>query len=151
VGVVECVAYQDTVFKMLEDHLLAQDDTSDTVDGGGHRVAAELADIFVSVGTEVVALVLVQAKVELRTVLDDSAVERREQHMVLIVQAGDRNDKQPMVLAGVAVDNRGAGVGSRPVGPEDFFAQRVLQVGHQRSFESKITHSSQFRLLCGLG
>ena len=50
----------------------------------------ELSDVLVPVRTEVVSLILMQPQVELRTVLNYSFIQRRQQHMVFIIEVGDR-------------------------------------------------------------
>jgi hypothetical protein len=61
---------------MLEDNLLLQDDTSHTVSGCRYLGGIELTDVLVSVRTECVALILVEAQIEFCPVLDDRTVER---------------------------------------------------------------------------
>ena len=105
VGVVECVADKDAVLVMLEHHFLSENDAANAVDGGRHLVAVELADVLVPLGAVVVALILVEAEVEFSSMLYDCHVERRQQHMVLVIQFWDGNHEQAVVLARVAVDN----------------------------------------------
>ena len=105
VGVDEGVAQQDSVFIVLEHHFFPQQHASHPIQGCGHLVAVKLPDVLVSFGAEVVALVLVQSEVELRSMLNHGDIERREQHMVLVVQFGYWHDQQAMILASVAVYN----------------------------------------------
>jgi hypothetical protein len=72
----------------------------------------------VSVRTEIVALILVESQVEFRSVLDDRTVERRQEHMVLIVELWYRNNQQTVILARVAVHKRRTAISARSVGPE---------------------------------
>ena len=58
-----------------------------------------------SAGTVVVALIFVEPKVEFSAVLDDRAVERREQYVVLIVELWHGYDEQSVVLTGVAIQD----------------------------------------------
>ena len=60
---------------MLEHHLPAENHVAHPVDGGGHLLRTELTDILMSPGTEVAAAILVQAKIELGSMLYDSSVE----------------------------------------------------------------------------
>jgi hypothetical protein len=53
--------------------------------------------------TVVVALVLVESQIELRTVLNHRTVERRQENVVLIVQLWYGNNEQTVVLTGVAI------------------------------------------------
>jgi hypothetical protein len=84
----------------------------------------------VSVRTEIVALILVESQVEFRSVLDDRTVERRQEHMVLIVEFRHRNNQQTMVLAGIAVYEGRTAISARPVSPEEFTTETFLQVSH---------------------
>jgi len=61
--------------------LLGEDHSSHAVGGTRHALAVKLTDVFVSVGAVDAAAVAVESEIELRAVLDDSAVERRQEHM----------------------------------------------------------------------
>ena len=104
-GIFERVANEDAVLVMLEHHFFLEHDASYPVDGCRHLVAIELADVLVPLGAVVVALILVEAEVEFSSMLYDCHVERRQQHMVLVIQFWDGNHEQAVVLARVAVDN----------------------------------------------
>ena len=80
------VADNESVLKMLEHDLTLQKDAAHAIDGGGHLLAVELADVLVATGGEVTALVLVKAQIELCSVLNHGSVKRRQQHVVLVVQ-----------------------------------------------------------------
>ena len=125
---------------MLEDEFFAQYDTSYAVDGCGHDVAVEAADIFVSVGRIGVALIFVQPEIELHPVLHYAAVKRREQDVVVIVELGHGRDEQTVIFACVAIDKCRAAVGARTVGTEQLFLHHSLKVGHGGPFKLQITH-----------
>jgi hypothetical protein len=80
----------------------------------------------VSVRTEIVALILVESQVKFRSVLDDRTVERRQEHMVLIVKLGYRNNQQTMVLTGIAVYEGRTAISTRSIGPEEFTTETLL-------------------------
>ena len=61
---------------MLEHYFLLKHHSTDTIDGCRHFVAIKLAYILVSFRAEIITLILVQAKVELRSMLYDCGVER---------------------------------------------------------------------------
>ena len=82
------------------------------------------------------ALILMETEVELCPMLHNRLVQRTQQHVILVVQIGNRKDQQAMILAGVAIDDGRAMVGARPVSPEDLTRQRFLQIYHQWFFES---------------
>ena len=140
VGILERVANQNAVLVVLEQKFLLQNDASHAIDGGGNLVAVKLADVFMPLRAVVVALILVQAEVELCAVLHHRAVERGEQHVVLVVELRHGHHEQSVILADVAIDDGGARVGSRAVRAQQFLGQRILQVGHQGLFKSQITH-----------
>ncbi len=108
VCVIEGVSDEESVFIMLKDNFFSEYHTTNAVGGGGHLVAIKRLDILVAHGAVVVALILVQTEVESCSMLDDTTVERREQHMVFVVEFRHGNDKQTVVLACVAVYYRRA-------------------------------------------
>jgi hypothetical protein len=57
----------------------------------------------VTLGTEVIALILVESEVELCSVLDYRTVEGREQDVVLVIELRHWHHKQAMILARVTV------------------------------------------------
>ena len=116
VGIDQRVADEDAVLVVLEEELLLQNHATHAVDGSWNLVTVKLTNVLVTLRTVVVALILVQAQIELCTMLNDGAVERREQYMVLVVEFRNRYDEQTVILANVAVDNRGTRIGSRTVG-----------------------------------
>ena len=116
VGVDERIANEDAVFVVLEDDFFPKQHAAHAVEGGGNLVTVELLDVLVPLRTEVVALILVQAEVEFGAMLNHRAVERGEQHVVLVVQPGHGHHEQTVVLARVAVHDGRTGVCSRAVG-----------------------------------
>ena len=64
------VADEDAVFMVHEDFFLTEDNASHAVSGCRDVFAVKLTDVFVTVGAEVAAPVLVQAQVELGAVLE---------------------------------------------------------------------------------
>ena len=132
----QSVANQQTVFVILEEELLFQNDTAHTIDGGRHLVAVELANVLVTFRAVVVALILVESQIEFCTMLDNCTIQRTQQHMIVIVQFGNRYDEQSVILADVAVHNRRTRIGSRTVGAQQFFRQGSLQVGHRGFLKS---------------
>ena len=123
VGIHQRVTDEDAVLVGDKDLLFLEDDAAHAIGGGGHAFAVILADVLVAVGAVGVTLVAVQSQVERRTVLDDGLVERGQQHMVVVVELGNRDDQQAMLLAGVAANDGGAVVGSRLVGSQHLFGQ----------------------------
>ena len=90
---------------MYESLLFLEDDAAYTVDSGRHALPVKLSDILVSLGTETVTRILVDTKVKLSAVLNHCLIERRKEHMILIVHLGDGDDEQSMVLSRIAVNN----------------------------------------------
>jgi hypothetical protein len=133
-GILQGVANKDTVLIGLEDGLTLQDDTSHAVDGGGYYVTRKLTDVLVTLRAEIVALILVESEVELCSVLDDRTVERREQHMVLVVELRNGNNQQTVILARVTVYQRRRTISARTVCTKQFTTKGFLQVGHDGFF-----------------
>ena len=106
-GILERVADKDTVFVVLEYHFFLQYYTTYTIDGRGNFVTVKLSDVLVTFRTVVVALILVESKIELCSMLDDCHVERRKQHVVLVVEFRHGYHEQSVILARVAVNNSG--------------------------------------------
>ena len=117
-GVDQRIADEDAVLIVLEDHFLLQDDATHTIRRRRYLAGIKLTDVLVSIRTERVALILVQAEVELCSVLDDRTVERRQQHMVIVVELRYRNDQQTVVLTRIAVHEGRRAIGARTVGAE---------------------------------
>ena len=106
-GIFQCIADEDTVLIMLEHHFFFEDYTTHTIEGGWNFVTVKLSDVLVTFRAEIVALILVEAKIELCSVLDDRHIKRRKQHVILVIQFRNGYDKQSMILARVTVNNRG--------------------------------------------
>ena len=141
VGILQRVADEDAVLVGLENRLALQNHTTHAVRRRRNKARVELTDVLVSFRTEVVALILVEAKVELRTMLDDRAVERRQQHVVLVVKLGHGHYKQTVVLARVAVNQRRCTVRTTTVRAKQLAAKALFKVRHHGFFKSQITHS----------
>ena len=131
---------KDAVFIVLEHYLFFQKHTAYAVECCGHCVTIELSDIFVTFRTVIIALILVQTKIELGAVLNNGGVERREEHMVLVVEFRYGHDEQAMILARITIYNRRAGICSRTISTQQLAWQRLFEVCHQSFFESQITH-----------
>jgi hypothetical protein len=78
----------------------------------------------------------VEAQVEFRTMLDDRTVERRQEHMVLIVNLRHGYDQQSVVLTRITVDKRRRAVGTTSVCAEQFAAKALLEVRHHGFFKA---------------
>jgi hypothetical protein len=72
----------------------------------------------VSVRTERVALILVESQIELCAMLDYRTIERRQEHMVLVIEFRYRYNQQTMVLARIAVYESRAAISARTIGAE---------------------------------
>ena len=105
VSILQRVANQQPVLMVLEEHLLLQEHAPHPIDGSGDEVAIKLTDVLVPHRAEIVALILVQSEIELCTMLNDRDVERRKEHMVLVVDTRYGNNEQSMILARIAVNN----------------------------------------------
>ena len=101
VGIEERIADMDTVDVALEDDFLLQEHAAHAVGPSGHLLPLEADDVLVAFGAVVFSLILVEAEVELSAVLDDGLVERGEKHVVLVVQFGNGDDEQTIVLTDI--------------------------------------------------
>ena len=88
----------------------------------------------------IIALILVQAEVELSTMLNHCNVERREQNVVFVIELRHGHNEQTMILARITIYNRRAGICSRTISTQQLAWQRLFEVSHQSFFESQITH-----------
>ena len=78
---------------MLEHHFLLQNDASHTIQCGRNLIAIEFTDVLVSHRIVVVALILVQSKIEFSAMLNHRNIERAQEHMVVIVQFWNRHNQ----------------------------------------------------------
>ena len=102
-GIDQRITDEDTILVMLEDDLLLKNHTTNPVRSRRHEAGIKLTDVLVSVRTERVALILVEAEVEFCTMLDDRTIERRQKNMVIIVELRNGNNQQTVVLTCVTV------------------------------------------------
>ena len=130
VGVEQRVADEYARLSSLKRHLLLQHDAAHTVDGRRHLDPFEMSDIFVSLGTEVIALVFVQRKVELGPVLYHRLVERGEKHMILVVHVGNGHNKQTVIFPDIAAHQCRRRISSALVREENLLVQAFLEIGH---------------------
>ena len=99
------VFYYNTVFMGNKYFFLGHDNTTHTICELWHTFTIEFANVLVSVRAEAVAVILVNAKVKRSSMLNDSFIERRQEHMVFIAQLRDRDNQQPVLFTGVATYN----------------------------------------------
>ena len=85
------VTDDDAVLEMLKHLLSLEDHAAHSVERGGHLERIEFSDVLVTSGSEVVTAVFMQSQVEFCTMLYDRGVQRREQHVILIVQLRHRH------------------------------------------------------------
>jgi CRP-like cAMP-binding protein len=90
----------------------------------------------VTLGAEVVALILVESKIELGTVLNYRTVERRQQNVVLIIKLRYGNNEQTVIFARIAVYKSRCTIGARTVCSQQFTMERLLKIGHYSFLES---------------
>ena len=103
---------------MLEDNFFLQNYTTHAIRCRWHEAGIKLTDVLVSVRTECVALILVESQVELCAMLDHRTVERRQEHMVLVIELRYRYYQQTMVLTRIAVYECRAAISARTIGAE---------------------------------
>ena len=71
----------------------------------------------------IIALILVQAEVELSTMLNHCNVERREQNVVFVIELRHGHNEQTMILARVAIYDGRTSVSSRTIRSQQFTTQ----------------------------
>ena len=130
-GIDQGVTNQNPVLVMYKNILFTEDNTSHTVGSRRDMLAIKFTDILMSIRTKVISLILMQPQVKLRTVLNYRFIQRRQQHMVFIIQVGDRNHQQAVIFACVTIYNRCTMIGPRFVSPKYLPWQRFLQINHQ--------------------
>ena len=140
VGLLERVFDEYAVLVRDEHLLLGQYDAAHAVRQLRDALAVKLAYVFVPVGAERLRPVLVYAQVERRVMLYHRLVERREQHMGLVVHFRYRDYEQPVLLARVAPHDRGAVVSPGFVGAQHLLGEALLQVDHEALVKSQVTH-----------
>ena len=149
VSIDERILDKDTVLVRDKHFFFRQNHTAHPIHRLGHRLAIKLSNVLVSVRAETVALVLVQTQVKRSAVLNHCLVQRRQHHVIVLIQLGDRNYQQPVLLAGVAIDDSRTMIRARLVGTQHLLGQRPLEVYHQVLVKFQITHISiNFSYLC---
>ena len=107
VSVDQRVPNQQSVLISLEDELLLQQHATDPVESCGNFVTVKLANVLMTLRAVVIALILVKSQIELSAMLNNGNVQRRQEHMVLIVELRNGYNQQSVILADVTVYNRG--------------------------------------------
>ena len=88
----QCVTDQDTIFMMYKQFLLLQDYPTYTVQSCRQFLTLKFTDVFMATRAVIVSVIFVQSQIKLCPVLDYRFVQRRKQHMVLVIQFRNRND-----------------------------------------------------------
>ena len=127
----KCIADEDAVLIGDENLLTFHDHATHAEGVSGNTLAVILANVLVPVGTVDITLVLVQAQVEWRAMLDHCLVERGEHHVAVVIDLGHGNHQQTVLLAGVAACYSGTVISPRLISPENLFGQRLLKIYHQ--------------------
>ena len=90
-GIYQGITNQNSVFVVYKDLFFAENNSAYTVSCRRDMFAIKFADILMSIRTKVVSLIFMQPQVKLRTVLNYRFIQRRQQHMIFIVEIGDGN------------------------------------------------------------
>ena len=102
------VSNQYAIFIMLEYYLFLQDNASHSIYSGRHFVTIKFSYILMSFRAVIVALIFMKTKVEFCSMLHNSSIKRRQQHMIVIIHFWNRDNQQSMILTSVAINNRRA-------------------------------------------
>ena len=115
------ITYQYSVFVFHQQSLFFQYHAADAIYRRGYRIHVKFSDILVSARCETVGTVLVYAQIELRTVLNDSLVERRQQYVVVAVYLRHGSHQITVILASIAVYYRRTHIRTVSVCPQKLF------------------------------
>ena len=126
--ILEGVADEDSCLFLLEDIFFCQDGAADTVFQLRYRFCRELAQILVSARRHSAVLVFMHSEVEFLLVCDDRLVQRRQQHVVVVVELRLWQHQQAMVFPCVTADYGRVEEGSRTVGAQNLLVHRELQI-----------------------
>jgi hypothetical protein len=97
-----------------------------------------------ALGIEITSGVFMDPHVEFNFALDNGFIKAGKQHVVFIVDPRLRRHKQSVIFPGIAMDDRGTGIGSGPVRPEKFTAEAKLQVYKLGFIKVDIAHGQSF-------
>ncbi len=139
-GILQGITDEDAVLVRDKHLLLGEYHTADAVGYNRHTLAVKLAYVFMTVRTENIIAVLMQAQIERRPMLNHSFVERREQDVSLVVHFRYGYDEQAVLLACVAADYCGAMVSTALICAKHLFRKRLVKVYHQALVEFQIAH-----------
>ena len=90
-GFEQCISYKNAVLMRYKDFLFTEKDSPDAISRLRYRLTCKFPYIFMPVGAETISLIFMQSQVEGRPVLYNGLIERRKQHMIIIVHLGNRN------------------------------------------------------------
>ena len=121
--------------RSVNDFLL-QKDATDTINPGRHFIPFEAHNVFVTFGTIIFSLVLVQSEIKLGSMLNNRLIKGREQHMVLVVQVGHGHNQQAVIFSDVATYQCSRTIRTRLIRNQEFLEQAVLKICHLRLVKS---------------
>ena len=121
--------------RSVNDFLL-QKDATDTINPGRHFIPFKAHNVFVTFGTIIFSLVLVQSEIKLGSMLNNRLIKGREQHMVLVVQVGHGHNQQAVIFSDVATYQCSRTIRTRLIRNQEFLEQAVLKICHLRLVKS---------------
>ena len=140
-GVQQGVADEQLLAARYEQNLLAEEHSTDTVCNDRERIHFKIDDILVSPRLINIAVVM-NAKVERHSMLQQSLVKSRQQHIAVTSELVDGNSEETVVFSRIAAHYGGVAVAPRPVCCQQFPLQGILQVHEFRFVELQISHFS---------
>ena len=101
VGVKQCVTDMDSMDGAFKDDFFFQQYAAYAIGPRGNLFPFKTDDVLVTLGAVVLSLVFVQAKVEFCAMLDDGFIKGGQENVVLIIQFGNWNYEQSIVLSDI--------------------------------------------------
>ena len=138
---------QYTVFMRNKHFLFGHNHPAHAIHRLRDRFAIKLPNVFVPVRTETIASIFMQPQVKGRSMLYHGFVQRRQHHVIILVQLGYRDNQQPMLFSSIAINDCRTMIGPRLIGPQHLFRQRPFEIYHQILVKFQITHISTIKFL----
>ena len=114
------VSDENAILMMFKYFFLLQHHSTCTVNGSRNFFTFKLSYILMAIRAIVVTLILMKAHVKLSTMLDNRFIQRRQQHMVFVIQFRNGDNKQSMVFARIAINDCSAMVSSGTIRTKHF-------------------------------
>jgi hypothetical protein len=126
---------------MNQQTLLPQNDIAHPVGHPRNILNIKILNIFMTLGTVIIAMVFADPGVETLAVADNRCIKRRQENIPVSSECVDGTDQQAVVLAGVTAHNCCTRITACPVGAQGLTTQRVLEVNYLSLIKFNISHN----------